>query len=609
MRWTTLPLLPAAFACFCCGTEARAGQLPIQLFEDGFECGAPSRWDDRVGEAAPSGPPVGVFVPAAGCQWTVPPGGDPFLFHVAVPGTPLIADLPPGSAGSLEIVAVTYNGADGTADSCTGVNSGLYGVLRIFNASTCAQIANVSGPDEKLIAASTPAIGDLDDDGIPEIVALRAQNVDGAAYGPVAFRWDSVDQRYERWWASTDSDLDALCRWDGPMLHDLDDDGFPEVISGHEVFDGRTGLRLDDGAFLPGETLGWTSLGDLDVDGEPELLATSLRTWNATTGSWDLKPGAAGIVGSTAFADFGAASGSSLDHSVLDGIAEVVRSMRTPSAVALERIDGLVVFSVAGAGAGPAALGDFDGDDRPEIAAPSGTKIRVLDLDCVLPVAGCVGGFVRWETDIQDASSSRSTASAFDFDLDGRQEVVFADECWLRIFDGLTGEVLASVARRSCTWSEGVIVADADSDGSADLVVGSNANCSVSCPAVDPVQRGLRCSTGAHCLSGACESGYCRCSGGGECPAAHDCAAPPAGTPGGGNTCRANRDGASSAGFRVVREASSRWGPASGIWNQQPFSVTNVEPGGGVPATSEWIPNFLLPDRNDFRGAESLCAP
>ena len=396
---------------------------------------------------------------------------------------------------------------------------------------------------------------------------------------------------------------------DGPVLHDLDDDGFAEVISGYEVFDGRTGGRLDDGAFLPASTFGWQAVGDVDADGAPELVATSLRSWVPATGTWQLEPGSTGAVGSTAFADFGTPSGASLDASVRDGIAEIVRSTSSPSAVTLERLDGTVVFSVANAGAGAPAIGDFDGDDRAEIAVSSGDKLRVLDLDCALPVAGCAAPFVRWAADIQDFGSARSGTTAVDFDLDGRLEAVFADECWLRVFDGLTGDVLASVARRSCTWSDEVAVADSEGDGSGDLVVASNASCGVSCPTIDPIQRGMRCAGASNCLSGSCDAGYCRCADDSECPAAHSCVAPPPATPGAGNTCRANRGSDPTAGFQVIREAAGRWGATSGIWNQHVFSLTNVTPQGGIPATSEWVPNFLVPWRNDFRAADSVCAP
>jgi len=601
-----LPAIVSALASMLLGLEALGAAPPATLFAEAFECGNSRRWAVTQGGSVPPGPPVGVFAPQTVCEWTAPEVGDPYPAHTNVLATPLVADLPPGAPGSLELVVVTYNGTDGGDPACKGSDANFFGVLRLIDAATCAPVANVSGLDEKLIATAAPAIGDLDGDGTPEIVALRARDSVGAAAGLVAVRWDPIDNRYERWWATTGTSIGSLCRWDGPVIHDLDDDGLPEVISATEVYAGTTGARLDDGSVLPAATLGWLSVGDVDADAHPELVGTGVWEWNVGSGSWVADAAAAGAAGSTAYADFGTPDGAGLDASVRDGIAELVRSNST--AVTLERLDGTAVFTVAGAGAGPPAIGDFDGDGLPEVAVASGGSLRVLDLDCAAAGAGCVGGYVRWQSTIRDLASGRATATAMDLDVDGRLEVLHADECWARVFDGLTGDVLASVARRSCTWSEGVPIADGG--GSARLFVASNANCTLAaCDAVDPIQRGVHCTDGAHCGSGVCDAGYCRCSTAAECPAAHACTTPPGGTPGSGNTCRADRTGAPTAGVRVVGDVANRWGPAGRIWNQIPFSVTNVEIAGGIPATSQWEPNFLIPGRNDFRAADSVCAP
>jgi hypothetical protein len=67
----------------------------------------------------------------------------------------------------------------------------------------------------KTITASTPAIGDLDLDGIPEIVAQRAQTgmvsfvfrevADNNKQ--VAFKWNTTAQRYQRFWVSSQTNI------------------------------------------------------------------------------------------------------------------------------------------------------------------------------------------------------------------------------------------------------------------------------------------------------------------------------------------------------------------------------------------------------------------
>ena len=116
-----------------------------------------------------------------------------------------------------------------------------------------------------------------------------------------------------------------------------------------------------------------------------------------------------------------------------------------------------------------------------------------------------------------------------------------------------------------------------DNDQNTEIVIGSNANCNVACPAIDPIHRGVRCMTGADCGSNTCDAGYCRCANNTECTTGHVCAAPPAMTPGNGNTCRAEHPiGAKKTGVRVLRDQLDRWSSSRPIWNQHAYSITNV---------------------------------
>ena len=95
-------------------------------------------------------------------------------------------------------------------------------------------------------------------------------------------------------------------------------------------------------------------------------------------------------------------------------------------------------------------LGDFDGDGFPEIGIAGGTFLRVFDFDCE---TGCSGTqWVRWARPSKDASSLQTGATIFDFDGDGSAEVVYADECFLRVYRGTDGVVLYSNYRTSGTW-------------------------------------------------------------------------------------------------------------------------------------------------------------
>ncbi len=545
---------------------------------------------------------IGLFEPDLQCEWIAPPPGDPYPDHVNVLTTPMVAQLPYDSGAAGEIVLVTYNCIDGGSPSSWGSDPNCYGVIRILNGQTCEQLDTIDDPAHRVIAATPPAIGDLDGDGTPEIVSLRAVT------GVVAFTWDPGAGRYGTMWSSIDSNISQANRWDGPALHDLDDDGLPEVVSSSEVYDGMTGARLNPGQGVPGgfgASIGvFSVVGDLDQNGTADLVANGIWSWDLNTSAWVLdQPGSPGGR-HYGFADFGTpgATPQDFDRFSLDGTAEVVTV--GPGTVQLHTLGGQLLMSVAGiAGGGPPTIGDFDNDGLPEIASAGGSFYRVFDLDCADGMApGCQAQWVRWIQPSQDLSSSNTGSSIFDFEGDGQAEAVYGDECYLRVYEGASGEVLYSAPRTSCTWYENPIVADLDFDDNTEILVGSNTNCDVSCPVIDPIHRGLRCEDGLGCPSGICNEGFCRCTDDLDCPAEHACTPPPVGTGGIGDTCRATHPvGTTISGVRVLRDRLDRWASSRPLWNQHAYSITNVEDDLSIAATSAWTQNFSDPQLNNYR--------
>jgi hypothetical protein len=129
---------------------------------------------------------------------------------------------------------------------------------------------------------------------------------------------------------------------------------------------------------------------------------------------------------------------------------------------------------------------------------------------------------------------------------------------------------------------------------------------------VDAVFSGLRCKKAGDCVSGVCDSGFCRCTGDAQCCPDKDdakcmevgfiCMPPPAGTPGTGNTCRAAHPHGRQ-GVRIYKDFADRWVRSRSIWNQHAYSVTNVNDDGTIPKTSAWTANWKHtgPRFNDFR--------
>jgi hypothetical protein len=233
-------------------------------------------------------------------------------------------------------------------------------------------------------------------------------------------------------------------------------------------------------------------------------------------------------------------------------------------------------------------------------------------------------------------------STIFDFEGDGAVEAVYADECFVRVYNGSTGEVLFSTYRNSATWWEQPIVADPDnSDRSKIIFAGAplfnvysgcgNVNAASNCEStpvvgdgcIDPHWAGVRCVAGDECISGSCVEGFCRCTTNMECgnnwvmdpanwndrPSGMACVPPLAGTPGTGNVCRALFGNITTipeanrwfAGVKVYRDRLDRWASSRPLWNQHAYSITNINDDGTIPSTSAWVQNFADPVLNNYR--------
>jgi hypothetical protein len=556
---------------------------------------------------------AGLFAPTLQCSWEGPPDGDAYPANRHLLATPLVVDFnfdnePATSRPS--IVFTTDDGVDGGSENPTGV-------IRIIDGRTCAQQASL---ELQLTShSSPPAVGDLDIDGRPDVVAFQAGG------GLVAFRYDPGAAAWDVLWRSHLADgtphNPTGGGWSGPSIHDLDNDGIPEVLRGGLIYrndgtylGGALGVSPDGGAHVG---IGiFPVVADVDADGIPELVTgAGVYQYDGATHDWVREAySAAGLAGGhAAVADF--------DR---DGRPEV--AVVTAGAVRINTLESVVTFGPVtlpgGGNGGPPTIADFDGDGFPEVASAGANAYAVFDPDCVAaPARGGVCASARsdgvlWSSPTQDTSSNVTGSSVFDFEGDGPAEVVYADECFVRVYAGATGEVLFSQKSSSCTWYENPVVADVDGDFNAEIVVGANTNCGDptvgrDCPSlepgsIDPLFAGLHCDAATDCVSGVCDSGLCRCATTEECctdgcvSTGYVCAAPPAGTAGTGNTCRASRP-TGFAGLRVYRDAADTWVGSRPIWNQHAYHVTHVRDDGTIPRTSEVPPNWTTPGLNNFR--------
>jgi hypothetical protein len=398
------------------------------------------------------------------------------------------------------------------------------------------------------------AAGDLDGDGVPEIVACANPGPAGASCcdelalntGVVAFRADG-----SAFWSQLDTSK-VHCGYEAPAIGDVDQDGVPEVLVGWTLLDGKTGQvkkELD-----PGGTYGpkLTSLADLDGDGKLDV-TDGQRAYRADgTVLWDLRSGPDAIApGYHAIGDF--------DH---DGVPEVVivqssgphtlavvhRDAAAPSGAKVLRkgVDinqGISTAAFCGAqseyGGGPPTIADFDGDGVPDVGAAGAVGYVVLSGKKILDPN--VADPTLWFQHTHDCSSAVTGSSVFDFNGDGKPEVVYSDEFHLWMYDGTTGQnLIPSTCNTTGTLWEYPLVADVDNDGQADLVVASNAY-GITCP----------------------------------------------------------DDGSKQSGIRVFGSASGSWVRTRRIWNEHTYHITNIGEDGRVPKVE--APNWKQPGLDDFR--------
>ena len=523
---------------------------------------------------------VGDFTPDEQCRWESPPAGDPFETWGNVYCAPHVADFDLDDDPTVLAPSIVFGGFDASRDGA---------ILRVLDGRTCTEQATLTDAADRLVYASNFAIGDLDGaaDGRSEIVAasLLARETPG---GLVAFRYDASAGRFERMWYGRRCDQPGEPRhtpndWtnnNGPSMHDLDDDGTPEILFDRFVYDADGCLLNPGGVYTNYLRLGlFAVVSDVDGDGTPELVRhdgvyewaggdwTREATWSPSNAA------EAERVGHVAVADLGDFPGVAGDA---PGNAEIVvasaPSETSPAtatgSVRVMTLAGEIVFGpydlpnepgeVAGRG-GPPTIGDFDGDGRRELAVAGGSRYTVFDLDCDLDAGGGPGcarpdGLPRgvlWSRRSQDRSSNVTGSSVFDFDADGVAEVVYGDECFVRIYRGTDGEVLFSSSASSGTGYEMPVIADVDGDFNSEIVFAMTRG--VSCPAVDPIfTRG--------------ESRF-----------------------------------ENGTGIRVLRDVMDRWAASRPIWNQHAYSVTNVSDDGVIPRTSAWSANHTDPTLNNFR--------
>jgi hypothetical protein len=112
-------------------------------------------------------------------------------------------------------------------------------------------------------------------------------------------------------------------------------------------------------------------------------------------------------------------------------------------------------------GTGRVNIADIDGDGKPNAVFVSGKFLYALKEDLTL----------LWRIVVNEETSGNTGCTLFDFNGDGQSEIIYRDEKYVYIIDGVAGKISDQKPCVSRTNREYPIVADVDNDGNTELCV------------------------------------------------------------------------------------------------------------------------------------------
>ncbi|GJM35986.1 MAG: hypothetical protein DHS20C18_49870 [Saprospiraceae bacterium] len=368
-----------------------------------------------------------------------------------------------------------------------------------------------------------PVVGDLDADGIPEVVSFRSDgpgfafdgitgeekfsytfpginassayasigNIDNDPEGEVVIWQNNEIRVYEH---------DGSLKWAVPRpfstnlrisgIYDFNEDGIPEIVFGTYIFSSLDGTLLAQGNGASGTNFDYSPIGVVavaDILSEEDCGSPNCRGLELIAGPdiysvviasyTDPSLNQIEVVkslpnygdGYTSIADFDEDGQLDVIVAGYQRFGNFSRGIYIWNPLTESLVRPFWIYPGGSFALGRPTISNFDNDGDLEVAVHGGTqgegRLQVIDNDMSL----------LWSFNTND-NSGATGSSAFDFNGDGQSEVLFRDQTQFRIFKGIDGTVMESFPCTSGTVSDYPVVADINADGQTEIVCNCGGN-------------------------------------------------------------------------------------------------------------------------------------
>lgn len=269
---------------------------------------------------------------------------------------------------------------------------------------------------------------------------------------------------------------------------DFNADGYPEIYVGNKIFDAETGVLLVSNASVTnfGGSYAHTAshklpspcVANLTGNIKPELVLGNevydITITNRTGTSGNSMTLAASVTPPSGIDVDGHPQVADFN---LDGYLDVFISNKGTSGGAMglyvwdvhnNTILGSMTVAQTGSGKSIPLVADIDGDNNLEVVIQSRVSGNKVQAYKFNRNTGTFS--MMWDIAVDEDSYSNG-ATTFDFNHDNAMEILLTDQSTIKILNGATGGLLTQLTFGECTVMQYPIIADVDADGNAEIAI------------------------------------------------------------------------------------------------------------------------------------------